>query len=104
MGLADEMRQTILASRRNYSELLAATAELVIAREQNLEAATKALICLPSKAWTVEKIQCKFKKFETARRHFSRVYGITAPSWKILVDRVNTIETALIYFGYAYRG
>ncbi|MDG2991943.1 hypothetical protein L3556_13520 [Candidatus Synechococcus calcipolaris G9] len=103
MGLADKMRQTILASRRNYSELLATTAELVIAREESLEAATKALIFLLSKAWTVEKMHHKFKKFDMARRHFSGIYGITAPSWKILVDRVNAIETTLIYFGYAYR-
>lgn len=101
--IADEMRKTILESRRNYAELLATTAELVVAHEKNLDAAANNLIVLPPQIWTIQKMKQDFPQFSRARSHFRKLYGVKATSWQHLVDRVNTIEMALVHLGFAYR-
>lgn len=103
MSLAEEMEQTLKRARRNYSELLATTAQLVIAQEARLDSAANAILVLPSRAWTLSQMRRQFETFAKARKYFETTYGIKASSWVILVQRVNNAEGVLIHLGFAMR-
>lgn len=103
MKLADEMRQTLLESRRNYSQLLSKTAELVVTHEATLDHVFQPLAILSEQPWTIQRMQKEYQTFAIARTHFRQTYGIKASSWSRLVERVNAIETALVYLEYASR-
>lgn len=103
MSLAEEMEQTLKRARRNYSELLSTTAQLVIDREVHLDAAINSISVLPSKAWTISLMRRQFETFAKARKYFETTYGIKASSWKVLVQRVNNAEGVLIHLGFAMR-
>ncbi len=100
------IRDVLNRSRRNYAELLSVTAELVQAKEENIQNALtllNSLPMIPSQAWTISSMRRQFTNFSNARKHFQSQYGIKANNWNTLVERVNIVEYALVHLGLNQR-
>uniref|UniRef100_B8HYT7 Uncharacterized protein n=1 Tax=Cyanothece sp. (strain PCC 7425 / ATCC 29141) TaxID=395961 RepID=B8HYT7_CYAP4 len=102
MSLAQRIRDNVARSRRTTAEILGVTAELMESHEQAIEhlAATRSL---PHQPWTVKTMQQTIGPFRQAQAHFLELYGIRAKGWVALVEKVNTVETALVHLGYRDR-
>jgi hypothetical protein len=103
MNLAQRIRDNVARSRRTTSEILGAAAELVQGHELVLEQLSSPLPSLRKRPWTKSSMQKEFGSLKVARDHFSKLYSVKAASWDALVDKVNTIESALIHLGYRQR-
>lgn len=100
MSLAQRIRDNVARSRRNTAEILGVTAELIEEREKLLSAITPPLLALKGELWSVDRMREDFGNFRGAQKHFARLYGVQCRSWNALIDKVNTIEAALIHLGY----
>lgn len=102
-SLAQKIRDNVARSRRTTSEILGAAAVLVQGHEQLLEQLKASTPALQQTPWTVAKMKQEFGSFRVAQKCFLELYNVRACSWEALVERVNTIETALVYLGYRQR-
>jgi hypothetical protein len=103
MSLAQRIRDNVARSRRTTSEILGAASILVQGHEQilqKLNASNTPMLSVKWKPWTVAVMKSKIGGFRVAKNHFFNLYGVRARSWTALVDKVNTIEAALIHLGY----
>jgi hypothetical protein len=102
-SLSQKIRDNVARSRRTTSEILGAAAVLVRGHEQILEQLKNSTAPLQRTPWTVAKMKQEFGSFRVAQKAFLELYNVRASSWEILVDRVNTIEAALLHLGYRER-
>ncbi|AFZ31275.1 hypothetical protein Glo7428_2774 [Gloeocapsa sp. PCC 7428] len=103
MSLAQRIRNNVARSRRTTSEILGATSELVQAHErilEQLDTFNQPTLLAKRRIWTIAVMKREIGGFKAAKNHFAQAYGIKAKSWAILVDKVNTIESALVHLGY----
>ncbi|PPS40240.1 hypothetical protein [Chroococcidiopsis sp. TS-821] len=103
MSLAQRIRNNVARSRRTTSEILGATSELVQAHErilEQLDTFNQPTLSAKRKTWTIAVMKRELGGFKAAKNHFAKIYGIKAKSWTALVEKVNTIESALVHLGY----
>ncbi|MBE9169837.1 hypothetical protein IQ238_20680 [Pleurocapsales cyanobacterium LEGE 06147] len=103
MSLAQRIRDNVVRSRRTTSEILGAASVLVQGHErilQQLNVSNTSMLSFKWKPWTVAAMKSKIGEFRVAKNHFLNLYGVKARSWSTLVEKVNTIEAALIHLGY----
>lgn len=103
MSLAQRIRDNVARSRRTTSEILGAAAVLVQGHEQILQQLNTYVPPLRTTLWTIAAMKQEFGSFRIAQKYFLELYGIRACSWTILVERINTIEAALVHLGYRQR-
>lgn len=101
-----EVKALLQQSQRNQAELLTLTANLVQAKEQalaqNFQTLSK-LPTIPESPWTISMMRRQFQNFPLARQHFRQLYDVRANNWQTLIERVNTIEAALVHLGVSER-
>jgi hypothetical protein len=100
MSIARRIRDNVARSRRTTSEILGAAAVLVEGHEQILQQLNAPVPELKQTPWTIASMRKEFGSFTSARQHFLKLYGVRSRGWDTLLDRVNTIESALVHLGY----
>jgi hypothetical protein len=103
MSLAQRIRNNVKHSRETTAEILEVTAKLVEIHEQTIQQLSTPLSLIRKKPWTIPAMKQEIGEFRVAQKHFLELYGIHGRSWLALVEKVNTIEIALIHLGYRQR-
>ena len=94
-----QLKENTARSRRVTAEVLGTAAELLQDQALILQDLSLPTHSFRKNCWTFSTLRKEFETFKIAQRHFKKVYGISANSWSVLVERVNLIETTLIHLG-----